>query len=184
MTSLFETVTYPGVYRAICLSADTTSIKAKVPQIFADVTVTIFEAAGGRPAAGDSGWVAFESGRAERPVWMGTESKGGDGGGGGPSNAEVWVLPSTPPDETAADGRTLIWVDTDATSTPFRPVSFVFDQSTPSATWVIVHNLGFYPNVYVQDSAGSDVIGDLVYDSTNQVTVYFGAAFSGRAYLS
>ena len=57
-------------------------------------------------------------------------------------------------------------------------------QNVASSSWVITHNLGFYPNIVVKDSAGSIVEGEIAYDSANQVTLTFQAAFSGMAYLS
>ena len=63
-------------------------------------------------------------------------------------------------------------------------VAYQHTQSTTSSSWVITHNLGFYPNIVVQDSANSIVEGEIVYDSANQVTLNFQAAFSGMAYLS
>lgn len=64
-------------------------------------------------------------------------------------------------------------------------IAYVHDQSgSASDVWTIVHNLGFYPNVSVVDSAGTSVIGEVKYDSTNQLTVTFNGAFKGKAYLS
>lgn len=57
-------------------------------------------------------------------------------------------------------------------------------QGAASATWVINHNLNRYPNVTVISSTGDEVIGDLTYDSLNQVTIRFIGAFSGKATLS
>ena len=48
----------------------------------------------------------------------------------------------------------------------------------------MTHNLGYYPNVHVEDSAGNDVEGDVHHDSINQLTEIFSGAFSGKAYLS
>jgi hypothetical protein len=59
-----------------------------------------------------------------------------------------------------------------------------WDQLTPSATWVIVHNLGFFPNITVEDSGGNEHEPNLTYDSINQVTLGFNSAFGGVAYLS
>ena len=67
--------------------------------------------------------------------------------------------------------------------TPER-VSYQHIQGTTSSSWVITHNLGFCPNIVVKDSAGSVVEGEIEYDSLNQVTLTFQAAFSGMAYLS
>ena len=67
--------------------------------------------------------------------------------------------------------------------TPDR-VAYQHIQGSSSSTWVITHNLGFYPNIVVQDSAYSVVEGEITYNSVNQVTLTFQAAFSGMAYLS
>jgi hypothetical protein len=63
-------------------------------------------------------------------------------------------------------------------------VAYHHTQGTSSATWVIAHNLGFKPNVTVQDSGGSIVEGEIAYTSVNSLTVTFTGAFSGNAYLS
>ncbi len=63
-------------------------------------------------------------------------------------------------------------------------LSYVHDQMTPQAVWVINHNLGKYPSVVVIDSAGQQWEGSIAYPSTYQVTVSFSAGFSGKAYLN
>lgn len=65
--------------------------------------------------------------------------------------------------------------------------NFVFEQSTPSTTWTIEHNLGKRPSVTVVDSAGTAVLGQVTYDTDdplNKVTVTFSAEFSGTATLN
>ncbi len=57
-------------------------------------------------------------------------------------------------------------------------------QSVSSTTWVIVHNLGKRPAVSVVDSEGRECYGDVVYNSANQCTVNFSAAFGGKAYCN
>lgn len=63
-------------------------------------------------------------------------------------------------------------------------LSFRFTQNTAAASWVIVHNLGKYPSVTVCDSSGHAVIGDVQYDSLNQLTLNFSAPFAGSANLN
>jgi hypothetical protein len=63
-------------------------------------------------------------------------------------------------------------------------VAYHHTQGTSSAVWTITHNLGWYPNVTVQDSGGSIVEGEIAYTSTMSLTITFTGAFSGRAYLS
>lgn len=62
--------------------------------------------------------------------------------------------------------------------------NYVHNQSVAAATWLIDHNLNFYPNVTVVDSSGDQVEGTVTYTTLNQVRVMFSAAFAGLAYLS
>lgn len=57
-----------------------------------------------------------------------------------------------------------------------------WDQSSPSAEWVIAHPFRPIPSVTVVDSAGTQVIGDIDHEP-GQVTVTFRGGFSGKAYL-
>lgn len=57
-------------------------------------------------------------------------------------------------------------------------------QATASASWVINHGLQKYPSVVVIDSALDECEGAISYDSINQITINFSAAFSGHAYLN
>jgi len=67
---------------------------------------------------------------------------------------------------------------------PSGAETYIHDQSLPSDVWVIGHNLDRYPSATVVDSAGSTIICDVQYDSPDQITIQFSAAFSGRAYLN
>ena len=57
-------------------------------------------------------------------------------------------------------------------------------QSVASSTWVITHNLGKFPSVMVIDSSGNVVVGEITYNSNNQITIQFSAPFAGKAYLN
>lgn len=61
---------------------------------------------------------------------------------------------------------------------------YVHDQPTASTTWSITHNMRFYPNVSIVDTALSKVIGEVTYVSENALTVTFSHSFAGKAYLS
>ncbi|MCB9245984.1 MAG: hypothetical protein H6606_06090 [Flavobacteriales bacterium] len=61
---------------------------------------------------------------------------------------------------------------------------FVHNQMSPSNTWTVAHGLNKYPSVHVIDSAGQECIGTITYDTLNQLTITFNAAFSGKAYLN
>jgi len=62
--------------------------------------------------------------------------------------------------------------------------TYTFTQSVASDEWVIEHGLARYPAASVVDSAGNTIICDVQYDTSNQITIRFSAAFSGRAYLN
>lgn len=59
-----------------------------------------------------------------------------------------------------------------------------YQQNSPSAVWVIQHNLNKYPSVTVVDSAGTWVIGEVVYNDTNTITISFNGTFSGKAFFN
>ena len=61
---------------------------------------------------------------------------------------------------------------------------YAHDQMSASDTWVVTHNLDKYPSVTVIDSAGDVCEGTIVYNSTNQLTLSFSAAFAGMAYIN
>ena len=58
---------------------------------------------------------------------------------------------------------------------------FVHIQSVPASVWVVEHNMEGYPSVTVIDSGNSQVEGDVIFDSVNQVTLQFSSAFAGTA---
>lgn len=62
--------------------------------------------------------------------------------------------------------------------------TYVHTQAVPSAVWVVSHGLDKYPAITVIDSAGTVVHGGVAYDSGNQVTLTFSAAFSGQAFFN
>jgi hypothetical protein len=61
---------------------------------------------------------------------------------------------------------------------------YVHNQISASTTWSVAHNLKFYPNVSIVDSALSHVMGEVTYIDENNLTVSFTSAFSGKAFLS
>ena len=68
-------------------------------------------------------------------------------------------------------------------------ITFTHNQNTTSNTWTITHNLNRFPSVTVVDSTNTIVIGTVVYNSVNQLTITFfqagsALAFSGKAYLN
>jgi hypothetical protein len=93
----------------------------------------------------------------------------------------------------AGDAATLIFNPTsEITSTTVQGAieevrsrsRFVHNQASASSTWNITHNMRFFPNVSIVDSAESKVIGEVTYISENALTVTFSHSFAGKAYLS
>lgn len=57
-------------------------------------------------------------------------------------------------------------------------------QASPADTWVINHNLGYKPNVQMFTVGGLEVLGEVLHNSNNQITVSFNTPLSGSARLS
>ena len=62
--------------------------------------------------------------------------------------------------------------------------NFVHTQGVAATQWVIDHNLGKKCSVTVVDSAGTIIVGQVTYNSDNQCTIDFEAAFSGKAFFN
>ena len=62
--------------------------------------------------------------------------------------------------------------------------NFVHDQGVPAAQWVVTHNLNKKCAVTVVDSSDQVVVGEINYNSVNQVTLKFVSSFSGKAYFN
>jgi hypothetical protein len=124
-----STVQYQGVYRARALMVEKGVITAYVPQVFGDTTITITDVIGGLPAGPSMGWVFFESGWTEFPVWTSglVNLSGGNGNGTSGGVNEVWVGPDAPPDTT-----TELWYDTDATA-PVTAARYITNYATAAA---------------------------------------------------
>jgi hypothetical protein len=68
-------------------------------------------------------------------------------------------------------------------------ITYTYNQSSTSDTWVVNHNLYRFPSVTVIDSGGTIVQGTVVYNSNKQLTITFfsggsALAFQGKAYLN
>lgn len=66
--------------------------------------------------------------------------------------------------------------------------AYVHVQAMPSAVWTINHGLGFRPNTYVFDTAGTEVQGAVDHPTVNQTVITFSSggvptAFAGTARL-
>ena len=61
---------------------------------------------------------------------------------------------------------------------------YIHDQQASSNSWTITHNMNKYPAVNIVDTANDEVIGEVRYNTLNQITISFTAATSGKAYLN
>ena len=139
-------------------------------------TLTIFDLAhrgqeGAPGVRGEDGYSAYEL--ALQTGFVGTETEWINSLVGAPGDIGSQGLPG-PMGVTGPIGLTGSGGDLNYTHT----------QSVPSATWIVTHNLNKYPNVVVVDSAGTVVVGEVIYDSLLEVTLVFTAGFSGKAYLN
>lgn len=62
--------------------------------------------------------------------------------------------------------------------------AFVFVQETPAYVWNIEHNLGYSPNVFIQDTNGVDIEGIIDNIDAFNLTISFTSPVAGTAYLS
>lgn len=63
--------TFPAIYRARATQVNGSSIQAFVPQVFGESSVTVATFLGERPTSPTMGWVMFQGGNPEFPVWAG-----------------------------------------------------------------------------------------------------------------
>lgn len=63
-------------------------------------------------------------------------------------------------------------------------LNYVHTQQVASTTWVVNHNLNKFASVMVVDTADTGVIGQVHYNSKNQITLTFSAPFSGKAFIN
>lgn len=86
------------------------TIVAFIPTVFGEQPVQITESIGSMPTSPEMGWVFFQAGNPEFPVWVGKLASAG-GGSSAPAPDEVWIGPDDPrPFNPAIE----MWYDTDA----------------------------------------------------------------------
>jgi hypothetical protein len=94
---------------------------------------------------------------------------------------------------SALEGQILITTDTDKMFVGKGPgvspkqiggATYTQQITTESTTWDIVHNLGKRPSVTTVNSQGQTIEGQVVYNSDNQITIYFSPATAGTVYLN
>ncbi len=58
------------------------------------------------------------------------------------------------------------------------------NQLIPADTWIVDHNLGKRPSVFIEDSGGNDLIADIIHVNVNQLQIVFASETGGKAYLN
>lgn len=98
-------------------------------------------------------------------------------------NVEVPVLESI--DVTNGESYELDFNFSDGSSIPIELVqSYRHVQTQNSNVWNIVHNLGYKPSVTLIDLDGTEIHGDIEYNTNNELTVTFSEQVKGEAYLN
>lgn len=62
--------------------------------------------------------------------------------------------------------------------------NYVHDQQVASNSWVVPHSLNKFPSVSVVNTANQTIVGDITYNSLNQLTITFTSPISGKAYIN
>lgn len=57
-------------------------------------------------------------------------------------------------------------------------------QSIATSSWIISHNMGYRPNVYTVNGINEQVVGQIIHQDTNNLSVNFSLSISGTAWLS
>lgn len=90
-------------------------------------------------------------------------------------NGDYWLRIS---DETF-----YVIVDLDPNLTHVWPSTFRWEQTPAAAVWVIPHGLNSFPNVSVLDTNNDEIFGEVNYVDDDNLTITFGAAMGGTAFL-
>lgn len=84
----------------------------------------------------------------------------------------------------SSNGDKLYFDPTDDKRFIVEDKTFVYTQQTASNTWDINHDLNKFPSVIVVDSAGTLVQGEITYTDSNNISINFSSAISGKVYLN
>ena len=63
-------------------------------------------------------------------------------------------------------------------------ITFIHNQGAASTTWTVIHALERFPSVTIVTDSNVVVIGDITYNSKNQLTITLASVDSGKAYLN
>lgn len=81
---------------------------------------------------------------------------------------------------SAIAGRAII-MHGDIMGSPLPQFNYTHTQTNPSTTWVVQHNLGYYPIIRVFVNNEEILPLSIVHNSTNQATITFSQPYVGTA---
>jgi hypothetical protein len=58
---------------------------------------------------------------------------------------------------------------------------YTHTQSSASVSWTVAHNLGYHPVVAIETPGGLEMIGEVLHQSNNLLTISFASARAGTA---
>lgn len=61
---------------------------------------------------------------------------------------------------------------------------FLLNQVAPAATWLVAHNLGYFPHITILDSSGEVVLTDIHHADVNSAVLTFASPTTGKAIAS
>lgn len=61
---------------------------------------------------------------------------------------------------------------------------FLLNQVVPAATWLVAHNLGYFPHITILDSSGEVVLTDIHHTDVNNAVLTFSSPTTGKAIAS
>jgi len=67
---------------------------------------------------------------------------------------------------------------------PLPAARKIHNQTVPALTWIVVHGLGFRPNVYITDLSGQRIFPDENHVNTSELHITFGNPQTGQAHLN
>ena len=93
----------------------------------------------------------------------------------GPQGAKGDQGPQGAQGATGLDGATVL---------DLSKVSFTYEQQSSSTIWMVTHNLGYRPAVFVTDYTKNTLEGDISHTSNDALVITFTDSVVGYAYLS
>ena len=133
---------YPSIYRAKAVSASTTALTVLVPQVFGDVPILVTDFIG-TPDRG-MGWIFFQAGKADFPVWLG-----------------ITTVPLPGPD--APEGFAALWTWEGVSDPPLEMGRVSTDDVPSSASQMFLSKIDDSTVIDQSYQIASLVTGDSVY---------------------